>query len=274
MEFFGLIGEKLGHSLSEVIHTRLFQLESLPAAYKLMEVERDRLNEVGPAIRLLAFKGINVTIPYKELVVPQLDEVDISAQHLGAVNTIKNAGGRLTGYNTDVYGLMEMFRYHGIGIKGKPAVVLGSGGAAKAALQALHESGASQMFVASRSPEGKTSPFPNTAFISYDALRSVAGGVLLNATPVGMWPKVEASPVSADIVSLFDAVVDTIYNPWETQLLSIARGQNKPCCNGLYMLVAQAVKAEEIFWERPFPSHTTDTIYRELAERLTYKGGV
>ena len=274
MDFFGLIGEKLGHSLSEVIHTRLFEIESLPAAYKLMEIKREQLHEVGQAIRLLSFKGINVTIPYKELVVSQLDELDISARHLMAVNTIKNAGGRLIGYNTDVHGLKEMFRFHGIHIKGKPAVILGSGGAAKAALQALYEMGASQMVVASRSPEGKTAPFPNTSFIDYAKLQSIAGGVLLNATPVGMWPKVDASPVTADIVSLFDAVVDTIYNPWETQLLLMARDQGKPYCNGLYMLVSQAVKAEEIFWERPFPEAITNTIYHQLAERLANKGGV
>jgi len=274
MEFFGLIGEKLGHSLSEVIHTRLFELLSLPAAYKLMEIKREQLHEVGLAIRLLNFKGINVTIPYKELVVPQLNAVDVSARHLMAVNTIKNENGKLTGYNTDVYGLMEMFRHHGIEIAGKPAVVLGSGGAAKAALQALYEMGAIQMFVASRSPEGKTSPFPNTTYIDYLQLNDIAGGVLLNATPVGMWPKVDTSPVTRDIVSRFDAVVDTIYNPWETQLLATAKEQGKPHCNGFYMLVAQAVKAEEIFWDMSFPSHITDTIYQELASNLQHKGGV
>ncbi len=274
MEFFGLIGEKLGHSLSEVIHTRLFELLSLPAAYKLMEIEKEQLHEVGPAIRLLHFKGINVTIPYKEWVVPQLDEIDVSARHLMAVNTIKNENGKLTGYNTDVHGLMELFHHHGIEASGKPAVVLGSGGAAKAALEALHQMGASQMFVASRSPEGKTASFPNTTYIDYLQLNDITGGVLLNATPVGMWPKVDACPVSRDIVSRFDAVVDTIYNPWETQLLTLAKGQGKPHCNGFYMLVAQAIRAEEIFWDRSFPTHITDTLYQELAIKLQHKGGV
>ncbi len=268
MEFFGLIGEKLGHSLSEVIHTRLFELLSLPAAYKLMEIPKPLLHQVGDAIRLLSFKGINVTIPYKELVVSQLDEVDADARELMAVNTIKNHGGRLIGYNTDVYGLKEMFRFHGIDPSGKPAVVLGSGGAAKAALKALMELGVTQMYVASRNPEGKASLIPNTSFVSYEALLELSGGVLLNATPVGMWPKVDAAPVKRDVAAQFDAVVDTIYNPWETQLLAMAKELDKPFCNGLYMLVAQAVKAEEIFWDCEIPAHITHTIYHELAQKL------
>ncbi len=269
MEFLGLIGEKLGHSLSEVIHTRLFELLSLPAAYKLMEIPKDSLKDVGQALRLLSFRGINVTIPYKELVLPQLDDIDASARTLGAVNTIKNTGGKLTGYNTDVYGLKEMFAFHGIEPNGLPSVVLGSGGAAKAALQALYELGAAELYVASRSPEGKASPLPNTCFISYEALAHISGGLLVNATPVGMWPHVDASPVQEDIASRYDAVVDTIYNPWETRLLSMARSFNKPRCNGLYMLVAQAVRAEEIFWETSIPKEITNTIYRELHEKLS-----
>ncbi len=268
MEFFGLIGEKLGHSLSEVIHTRLFELLSLPAAYKLMEIPRESLLGVGQAVRLLSFKGINVTIPYKEMVFPQLDEVDASARALGAVNTIRNDGGKLTGYNTDVYGLKEMLAFHGIDPAGLAAVVLGSGGAAKAALQALYELGAAHLYVASRSPEGKASPLPNTSFIGYEALERMSGGLLLNATPVGMWPHADASPVPEEIVARFDAVVDTIYNPWETQLLSMAKNQNKSRCNGLYMLVAQAVRAEEIFWDRQIPQSITTAIYQELYGKL------
>jgi shikimate dehydrogenase len=242
---------------------------SLPAAYKLMEIPRDRLYEVGQALRLLSFRGINVTIPYKEQILPQLDELDASARALMAVNTVKNVNGKLTGYNTDVYGLNEMFAFHHIDPAGKEAVILGSGGAAKAALQALHELGATRLYVASRSPEGKSSHLPNTSFIGYDELERISGGLLLNATPVGMWPNADASPVRESIADRFDAVVDTIYNPWETRLLSMANRLKKPCCNGLYMLVAQAVRAEEIFWEKSIPQEITNTIYSELYDRLS-----
>jgi shikimate dehydrogenase len=269
LEFFGLIGEKLGHSLSEVIHNRLFELLSLPAAYKLMEIPRDSLKAVGQALRLLSIQGINVTIPYKELILPQLDELDASARALMAVNTIKNENGKLTGYNTDVYGLKEMLVFHHMDPAGKTAVVLGSGGAAKASLQALHELGTARLYVVSRSPEGKTSPLPNTCFIGYDKLVSISGGLLLNATPVGMWPHADASPVEESIINRFDFVVDTIYNPWETRLLSIAKRFNKPFCNGLYMLVAQAVCAEEIFWGTSIPQEITGIIYNELHGRLS-----
>lgn len=268
MEFFGLIGEKLGHSLSEVIHTRMFELLSLPAAYKLMEIPKDRLHEVGQALRLLSFRGINVTIPYKELILPQLDELDASARALMAVNTVKNENGKLTGYNTDVYGLKEMLAFHHMDPAGKPVVVLGSGGAAKAALQALYELKAAQLYVASRSPEGKTSHLENTSFIGYDDLERMSGGLLLNATPVGMWPHADASPVKENVIARFDAIVDTVYNPWETRFLSMANRLDKPFCNGLYMLVAQAVRAEEIFWDKEIPQKITGTIYSEMHDRL------
>ena len=273
MEFFGLIGEKLGHSLSEKIHTRLFELLSLPAAYRLMEIPRDRLCDVGGAIRLLGLKGINVTIPYKELVISQLDTVDEYARALGAVNTIKNEGGRLVGYNTDVHGLKEMFRFHGINPAGRPAAVLGSGGAAKAAIQALAEMNAGPLYVASRSPKEKSFPQKNIRFVSYAELGGLSGGVLVNATPVGMWPHTESSPVPAEVVANFQAVADTIYNPPETRLLALAGEQGKARLNGLYMLVAQAVRAEEIFWDTAIPESITAAIYRELAHTLPGEGG-
>ncbi len=268
MRLFGLIGEKLGHSLSEPIHQRLFELLQIPAAYKLMEIPRERVSGVVDAIRLLSLDGINITIPYKEALLPQLDEIDASAKPLGAVNTVKNDGGKLTGYNTDVHGIKAMLGFHGIDPKGGAAVILGSGGAAKAAMQALFELGVQEIFVVSRSPEGKASPVPNARFISYEELHDVSGALLLNATPVGMWPHGDACPVSEDIVARFSAIADTIYNPWETQLLAMARRQNKPCCNGLYMLVAQAMRAEEIFLDRAIPAEITLTIYRELSQRL------
>lgn len=268
MQLFGLMGEKLGHSLSEPIHRRLYELLHIPAAYKLMEIPKERLSGVGDAIRLLSLDGINVTIPYKEAILPQLDGIDASARPLMAVNTVKNDGGKLTGYNTDVHGLKAMLAFHGIDPKRGAAAILGSGGAAKAAIQALYELGVREIYVVSRSPQGKTAPLHGVTFIGYEELKGVSGGLLLNATPVGMWPHGDASPVPEEVVARFFAVVDTIYNPWETQLLAMARRQNKPYCNGLYMLVAQAMRAEEIFLDREIPPDVTLTIYHELSQRL------
>jgi shikimate dehydrogenase len=161
-----------------------------------------------------------------------------------------------------------MLGFHGIDPKGGTAAILGSGGAAKAAMQALYELGVQDIYVVSRTPQGKAASVSNARFIGYEDLQGVSGALLLNATPVGMWPHGDASPVSEETVARFSAIVDTIYNPWETQLLAMARHQNKPCCNGLYMLVAQAMRAEEIFLDRTIPSDITDLIYRELAKRL------
>ncbi len=268
MEFFGLIGEKLGHSLSETIHARVYELLHIPAAYKCMEIERDRLSEIHQAMTLLSIRGINVTIPYKEAVIPYLDELDSLARAIGAVNTVKNESDRLTGYNTDVYGLMGLIRFHGLSAKGQSAVVLGSGGAAKAAIHALCALEARDITVVTRSPQGKTCPDPRVRFAGYDELPTLQGALLLNATPVGMWPHCDEAPAAGEDVERFASVVDMIYNPWETKLLAMAGKQNKPCANGLYMLVAQAVRAEEIFFDRDIPDPITEAIYHELSREL------
>ena len=141
MEFYGLIGEKLGHSLSEPIHRMFFELMGLQGAYKLVEVPKDQLPGLGAAMRLIGIRGMNVTIPYKQAIMDQLDQVDEMARRVGAVNTVLLKEGQLTGYNTDVYGLRALMNRHKMPIQGATAAILGTGGVSKAALEVLLSGG-------------------------------------------------------------------------------------------------------------------------------------
>lgn len=263
-----LIGEKLGHSLSAPIHGLLFEKMGWPGAYRLQEIPKDRVDQVGDAMRLLGIRGMNVTIPYKLDIIPQLDEVDDLARRVGAVNTVLNQNGRLTGYNTDVYGLMAMLAYHGLSPKGKPCAVLGSGGAARCAAVALRQMGAPHVTVISRRPHEGESWGEKVAFAGYEALEGLAGGLLVNATPVGMYPHSDACPVTEAQMRGFDGCADLIYNPRETQFIKLAEKMQKPACTGLYMLVAQAVKAEEIWWGQMVPAPVTEEIYQHMLKEM------
>lgn len=268
MAFFGLIGERLGHSLSVPIHENLLRAMGWPGAYQLIEIPRERFSQVGPALTLLGFRGVNVTLPYKVDILPQLDGLDDFARQVGAVNTVLNDGGRLMGYNTDVYGLIEMLRFHRLAPGGLPCAVLGSGGAARAAAAALLALGAPRVTVISRRPHGGESWGDRVGFADYKALAAMAGGLLVNATPVGMHPHADACPVTPRQMAGFQGCADLIYNPGETRFAAQARALGLPACTGLYMLVAQAVKAEEIWWGKPVPPEVTREIYQSMAKEM------
>ena len=194
---YGLIGEKLGHSFSKVIHERLCGYE-----YDLLPLPRE---EVGPFLTRREFAGINVTIPYKETVLPYLTYIDPVARSIGAVNTIVNRDGLLFGYNTDAAGLADLLRANGFAVAGKKILVLGSGGTSKTACAVAQSLGARQVLVVSRRPSGPGQ-------ISYE--QAAAGHAdaegLFNTTPVGMFPKLEGAPIDLAPFSRLTFVVDAI----------------------------------------------------------------
>lgn len=238
---FGLIGEKLGHSLSPEIHGNIFRETSFDADYQLYEIKRENLCNIKEFMRDNSLSGINVTIPYKQEILPFLDEISPEAEKIGAVNTVFRSGDSLIGFNTDYFGFGEMLRYHGISFQNKTVLVLGNGGAAKAVVAYLSDNGAKKVYIVSRN--SATDP----RVISYDELRGLNDYVIVNTTPVGMYPNVNACAVSDDIIEKSCAVTDLIYNPKDTLLIQKAKQYSKPCCSGMYMLVAQAVKAQEIW---------------------------
>ena len=241
---YGLLGRKLGHSWSVPIHRALGCRD-----YRLCEVEPQDLaaflarEEVG---------GLNVTIPYKQDVMAYCDEIDEDARAIGSVNTIvRGEDGRLLGYNTDLRGFLTMARGAGVDFTGRKVVVLGSGGASLTVQAAARMEGAREVVVISR-----------TGPDNYDNLERRNGDaeILVNATPVGMWPQLEGQPVDLCRLPQLEVVLDLVYNPLRTSLLLQAQERGIPCCGGLPMLVEQAVAAEELFFGRSVPQKSGDIL--------------
>ncbi|MDO5457639.1 MAG: shikimate dehydrogenase [Atopococcus tabaci] len=243
MNFYGLFGYPLGHSMSPMIHKIIYEKMGIDAAYKLFEVEEEYLAQALDSLKILDIRGANVTIPYKKKVIPLLDQISPKAEKLQAVNTIKNKDGILEGYNTDYDGVVRTFERQGWTVQNQSVYILGTGGASQAAAHALQDQGGWVTLV-SRSPD-KKNIFP---VIDYQTLEEVEGNILVNTTPIGMPPKIDQSPVSDQIVSQFDIIFDATYDKVDNKLLKTARSLGKECVNGLEMLVGQAIAAVEI-WE-------------------------
>ena len=250
---YGLIGEHLPHSFSREIHR---EIGGYP--YDLCELRPEQL----PAfMRKRAFRAVNVTIPYKQAVIPFLDSIDETAQAIGAVNTIVNRNGILYGYNTDLDGLTRLILRIGVDPAGKKVLVLGTGGTSRTASFAVRALGAGQVLRVSRTAKEDG--------LSYeDVLRDhTDAGLLLNTTPCGMFPDPDAQPVSLAPFTRLLGVADAIYNPLRTQLVLEARSRGIPAEGGLYMLVAQAVRASELFLDTRYPDGLTDRIYTKILRR-------
>jgi shikimate dehydrogenase len=264
MEFYGLVGERLSHSLSPEIHKRIFELLGVEGAYKVFEIPNEGIGELGEALKLLKIKGVNVTIPYKELVMNGLEEISKEAKDIGAVNTILLKEGMLYGYNTDYFGFASMLSINHIQVKGKTCVVLGTGGASKAVITYLMDEGAKEIYLVSRDKDRYKNINSEIKIIDYVDLEDVSGDIIINTTPVGMYPNVGVSPVTKEIIENYDTLVDIIYNPKVTEFLKLGQELGKKICGGLYMLVGQAVKAEEIWLDRKIDLEILSTIYNEL----------
>ena len=241
----GLLGRKLGHSYSPQIHARLADY-----SYQLFEKELEQLEDF---LRNGDFSGLNVTIPYKKDVIPYLDELSPVAQKMGAVNTIVRRENKLIGHNTDYFGFLTMVRASGLEVKNKKALVLGSGGASNTAVAVLEELGA-EVKVISRNGEN-----------NYGNLhRHADAALIVNATPVGMYPNVGISPVDLELFPDLEGVLDVVYNPARTQILLDAEKRGIVAMNGLLMLVAQAKEGAEWFTGRPISDEKIAAIHKEL----------
>lgn len=266
MEFYGLFGEALSHSLSPELHKVIYQKIGINAAYKSFSFPTVYLKPATEGIRILSINGVNVTIPYKEKIIPYLDELDPFAEKLRAVNTIQNQNGKLVGYNTDYAGFGLIFTRRNWKLKDKSAVILGTGGAAKIVEAYLIDQGVKQIIIVSRSPE-KYKNTHITTYTSYNNIQSLSGDFLINTTPVGMYPNVDDTPVTESTIQRFSMLIDLIYNPQETKFLSLGHQHNKQTANGLDMLVGQAVRAVEI-WEN---LSIEERIIDELIEKFKKK---
>ena len=247
---YGLIGEKLGHSYSCQVHRALGNPD-----YVLKEIAPDAL---GDFLRARDFAGLNVTIPYKQAVIPYVDALTDTAREVGAVNTLYfDASGALWGDNTDVYGFCTMLE--GIDVRGKKALVLGSGGTSHTACYALRALGAGDCIVVSR-----------RGAVNYENVYSLHADaeVIVNATPVGMFPNNGARPIDIRRFPRLCAVADVIYNPARTALLQDADALGIPRAGGLSMLVAQAARSVERFSGRALGEEAWRGALRQVAASL------
>ena len=218
---------------------------------------------------LLQYDGFNVTVPYKEKVLKYLDGTSQEAKSIGAVNTVIKSGGRLYGYNTAPYGFGELLKVNGVEVKGKSFVILGSGGASKSVSYILKKMGAESVKIASRN----RAKCGDSEHITYECLQNYKGDVLVNTTPVGMYPNVDACPVSDEVICNFAIIVDIVYNPMFTKLLQSAVRLGKKAVGGLYMLVAQAMKSQEIWSNSAADKSVTREIYNKLAKQYFLANG-
>ena len=253
---YGLIGEHLTHSFSREIHAKI-----APYQYELLELARD---EVAPFLKKIDFNAINVTIPYKETVIPYLDEIDEAAKKIGAVNTIVNKNGKLYGYNTDFFGMCELIFKNGVQINEKKVLILGTGGTSQTAQAVTAHLGAREIIVVSR--------VERDGYVSYkNAVRNHSDAqVIINTTPCGMYPYADGTdekpsrPIDISLFENLEAYLDAIYNPLRTDCTLDAKKKGIVADGGLYMLVSQATAAYELFTDTRLAPEKNIQIYNEV----------
>lgn len=250
---YGLIGGRLGHSFSREIHAKIADYP-----YTLRELAEAELEDF---LRRREFEAINVTIPYKQAVIPYLDCIDDAARRIGAVNTIVKRDGRLYGYNTDYNGAEALIRHAGVEIRGRRVMILGTGGTSHTLHAVAEGMGAADIVTVSRHPSGGKS-------VSYEQVDSLCRNteVILNATPVGMYPDMAGCPLQIDKNRFphLSGVIDVIYNPLRTPLIRRARELGIPAEGGLYMLAAQAVYASALFRGIPADTDSIELVFGEV----------
>ena len=250
---YALIGEKLSHSFSKEIHEQIFDYK-----YGIKEIPGDELEAF---MKAKAFRGINVTIPYKQDVIPYLDEISEGAEKIGAVNTIRNTDGYLFGDNTDFLGMRALLLKNGIDVRGRKVLILGSGGTSKTAVAVCENLGAGEVYRVSRTAKDGA--------ISYDeAVRLHADAeILINTTPCGMFPHTDSMPLDPELFPKLEAVADAVYNPIRTKLVISALNRGLRATGGLYMLVSQAVFAGEIFTGTAVSEEKTDSVFKNMLRK-------
>lgn len=247
---YGCIGEKLGHSFSKEIHNALTDYD-----YRLQELKREELPDF---FEKKEFKAINVTIPYKQDVIPYLYWISEEAKAINAVNTIVNKNGKLYGYNTDFYGLKALIERENVSIKHKKVAILGSGGTSNTAFAVANFLEASSVLKVSRNKK--------EGYITYEELYEKYSDceIVINTTPCGMYPKTGVSAVDLEKLPNVEAVFDAVYNPLKSKLILDAKAKKITAVGGLYMLVSQAAFAVEKFIDLPVDNNKVEEIFKAL----------
>ena len=250
---YGLIGERLSHSYSPFIHKAIGDYP-----YELCELSKSGLSAF---FKKRDFRAINVTIPYKETVIPYLDGISPEAAAIGSVNTVVKRGDRLFGYNTDFLGMRALIERRGISLLGKKVLILGTGGTAKTAGAVAAALGAAKIVTVSRKKSKTTATYEEAVTLHRDA------SILINTTPVGMYPSTEGQPISLTPFSDLEAVFDAIYNPLRSDLIMEATSRGILAEGGLYMLASQAVFASALFFDRAPKAEEIENVYQIVLQK-------
>ena len=270
-KIYGLLGHPVEHSLSPVMHEAAYRAEGIDAHYRLFDVEPEAPEALANfcyETDLNAIGGFSVTMPYKERIIDYLDHIEVLAKEVSSVNTVKNEASNLNGYNTDATGAIKALKEK-TAVAGKKALVLGAGGAARGIIYALREFGA-KVSIFNRTPqkaEVLAEKF-EVEMIEFRNIQAAGFDLIVNCTPIGMFPQIEQSLLTADHIKKGSTVMDIITHPLETQLLKEAKKAGALTISGERMLLHQAVSQFEIWFDQPAPFDAMEkALYEELAKR-------
>jgi shikimate dehydrogenase len=271
----GVIGDPVGHTISPAMHNAAFKALNLDYVYVPFRVSKEDLPRAVEGLRAFNIRGVNITIPHKVSIIPLLDEIDEFAQKIGSVNVVVNDNGRLAGYNTDAHGFLYALLDQGVEPEGQKVVVLGAGGASRSICFALAERGAS-LTILNRTP-GRAARFAaemsemtghsiQVLGLNKENLAAVLDScnLLINTTSVGMYPHADATLVGHDVITPHMTVVDIVYNPFKTKLLTEAEKAGARTISGIDMLIWQGALAFEIWTGKQAPIN----IMRKDAQRF------
>ncbi|MFQ6678649.1 MAG: shikimate dehydrogenase [Fidelibacterota bacterium] len=266
MKRFAVIGDPIAHSLSPTLHSEIYRQLGIHASYEKIHLSSDQLSDFMVQNKL---DGLNVTIPHKTTAIPYLKELDKSAEIIGAVNCI-SAG---KGYNTDWIGFLKAMELNDVELTGKDCLILGAGGAARAVAYALIKSNVNSITIANRTKEKAVSL---TQWVKSQSVIRVKSSsperldtltsehIIINCTPLGMWPDTESVPMDVNDISKPQVLVDTIYNPWETEWLKLGKEKGAKTVGGLDMFIAQGLASADIWFGENIAEKVNLTILREL----------
>ena len=275
MEKYALIGHPLGHSMSPFIHDRLFKLKGREVSYSLTDISPEDLNSKKEYLKS-EFVGYNITIPHKVAVIPFIDKMDTSALRYNSVNCVANTQEGSIGYNTDCYGFLNSLKMNDISLDGK-VLLLGCGGVGRMmAIESLLHGATLTIAIIEEARDmcntllvELNEKFPNVK-VEVVLMSEITGSfdLVINSTPVGMFPKVDNCPLSDETISKCGAVFDAIYNPTETKLVQKFKAQGKKAVGGMAMLVLQAVKAHELWDNDTYSNDEINEIIKQSNEKV------
>lgn len=258
MRKFGLLGKKLSHSLSPLLHSIFFEEMGIEAEYKLYEVAEHETDNFKNYMFENSIEGVNITVPYKKAFLDKLDFISDDAKEIGAINLLYIKENKFYGDNTDYYGFKQTLLTNQIELSGKKIAIIGRGGASASVYKVLKDMGAEDIAFYFRKDKLSKIEFPE----------DMTGDIIINTTPVGMYPNIEDNIVDEQILKKFNIAIDLIYNPLETKFLEIARKNGLKTVNGMEMLIGQALKTDEILYDIVLSNQLREKIIKKIIKRV------